>query len=37
MTTVNMNISLADDLGTFVVSRIKTRGYRSTSIEFEQR
>ena len=31
MTTVTMNISLTDDLKAFVDSRIKTRGYSSTS------
>jgi len=31
MSTVTMNISLNDDLKAFVDSRIKTRGYSSTS------
>jgi len=31
MTTVTMNISLTDDLKAFVDSRIKARGYSSTS------
>lgn len=31
MSTVTMNISLTDDLKAFVDSRIKTRGYSSTS------